>query len=118
MIISELEFWTKIFFSTLLVMIGVIAFVSYFYLDIRRCYQRQENRWWVGVLVTILPFIGLSIGLFVWMLWNPAIRPLFGILWFSCLVLSIILGQSVTSPYKMADWWNEFGKWLEKRKYR
>ncbi len=33
-------------------------------------------------------------------------------------VVSIALGESVKSPYKLAEWWIEFGKWRQNRKSR
>jgi hypothetical protein len=54
--------------------------------------------------------------LIIWMLWNPLVINIFFPLLFLGLFISFILYQSVISPYKLADWWVEFGKWLKNRK--
>jgi hypothetical protein len=116
MLDNRFFFWLKIGITFLLSILGVSGLIGYFYISFRRLYRIRENRWWVGPLAFGLPLISITFGILILMVWNPITRSDFGILFFLSFIVSLILSQSVTSPYKLADWWIEFGKWLQKRK--
>jgi hypothetical protein len=118
MISSDAVYWLKICLTFVLAILGITGLLSYFYLDIRGFYRIRENRWWVGFLATGLPLISLTLGILIWMIWNPLLHKAFWPLFFLSIIVSFLLGQSVTSPYKLADWWIEFSKWQQKRKSR
>jgi hypothetical protein len=116
MVDSDLFYWLKVSLTIILSVLSFSGLIGYFYLSFRRLYQNRDNRWWVGLVAFILPLISLTFGIFILMMWNPITRSDFWPLFFLSFIVSLILGQSVTSPYKLADWWIEFGKWLQKRK--
>ena len=109
-------YWIKVLLTIILSSLSLAGLLGYFYIDLRGFYRERENRWWAGPLATVLPLIALSCGLLIWMIWNPLVRTDFWPLFLFCLLVSIILGKSVTSPYVLAEWWVEFGKWWQKRK--
>lgn len=113
---SSWGYWGRVGLTLILSLSGVSALLGYLYLSFRRFYRKRENRWWVSLLAIGLPFIALTSGLLIWMLWNPLVSSLFWVFLFLSFLISVILCQSVTSPYKMADWWIEFDKWRQKRK--
>jgi hypothetical protein len=108
--------WIRITITALLSIIVAGGLLGYFYLIFGGFYRIRENRWWLGLLAIGLPFFSLTLGLIIWMIWNPLVISIFWPLLLLDLFISFILGQSVTSPYQLADWWLEFGKWLQKRK--
>ncbi len=101
--------------SVLCGMIFVITMFGYVYIDIRHLYREHERRRWIGLLAFLLPLTGLLAGIAILMIWNPLIRSLFWFLVIFAGVLSIVLWQSVVSPYEMADWWSKLGAWLKQR---
>jgi hypothetical protein len=110
--------WIKISITVLLSSIAMIGILGYFYISISGIYRNPQNRWWVGLLSIGLPIVTLFSGLIIWMLWNPLIIDVIVPLLILSLFVSVLLGQSITSPYKLADWWIEVGKWRQKRKQK
>ena len=108
----------RMIFTIILSITGISALLGYFYLSMGRFYQYREKRWWVGMLAFVLPGIALLFGLFIWMMWDSRVATMFWYLFGFSLFVDFILYQSVTSPYKMADWWLELNKWLQGRKTR
>jgi hypothetical protein len=93
----------------------LIVLIGYVYIDIRHLYREREQRRMIGLLALLLPFTGLLAGIGILMIWNSLLRSLFWLLVIFVLVVSIILWQSVISPYEMTDWWSKLGAWLKKR---
>ncbi len=115
---SNIVYWIKVSLTLILSLMSVGGLVGYFYVSFGRFYRNRKNRWWVGPLAFGLPLISFIFGILILMMWNPITRSDFWPLFLISLIISLILGQSITSPYKLADWWIEFGKWLQKRKSR
>lgn len=108
----------KVIGTIFLGIVGFCALAGYYYVDTRNLYREPSNRWWAGLLAMGLPMIsGLSV-IMVLLIWNPLARSVFWPLVFLSAFVSFLLGQSITSPYKLADWWIEFGKWYQQRKSR
>jgi hypothetical protein len=101
--------------TVILGIILLIVLIGYVYIDIRHLYRERERRWWIGLLAFILPMTGLLAGIGILVIWNQLIRSLFWLLLIFAGVLSIILWQSIVSPYEMADWWTKFGIWWKQR---
>ena len=118
MIESSWSYWVKVGLTVIFSILGTVGLLGYFYLSFGGFYRNRENRRWAGFLAIGLPFIALTFGLLIWMLWNPLVSSIFWALLLLGLFISVLLGQSVTSPYKLADWWIVFDKWLQKRKSR
>jgi hypothetical protein len=108
----------RILLTIVLSVLSISALLGYFYISFGGFYRNREKRWWIGILAFSLPAIALFSGLLIWTLWNPLVSVMFWYLFGFSLFVSYILYQSITSPYKAADWWIEFSKWLQKRKSR
>lgn len=108
--------WIKVFLTVFLSIISIGCLLGYFYISFSGLYRKPENRWWVGLLAIGLPLISLTLGLIIWIVWNQLVLSILWPILFLILFVSYLLGQSVTSPYKLADWWTELSRWLMKRK--
>jgi hypothetical protein len=108
--------WIRIIITFLLSSIIIISLFGYLYLSLRKSYANKVKRRWVGLLAMGLPFVSFTLGLIIWMLWNPLVIKIFLPLLFLGMFISFILYQSIISPYKLADWWVDFDKWLKNRK--
>jgi hypothetical protein len=113
-----IEIVFKIIVTVLLVIVSIGGIAGYFYIDIRRLYQEKENRWWVGLLAIGLPIISFISGVVILMLWNPSARKVFWFLLLFIVGVSLILRESIVSPYEMADWWSQVGNWWKQKKKR
>ena len=105
----------NIIVTVILGMIVVIALFVYMYIDIRHLFRDRDRRWKIGLMAFLSPLVGVLAGIGILMIWNPSIRPLFWMLVIFAMVLSIILWQSIVSPYKLADWWGQLGAWIKKK---
>ena len=111
---SMIETVLNIIATVLLGIITIAGLGSYLYIDLCRLYKKRERRKWIGLLAIILPLIALTSGIGILMIWNILARRLFWQLLLLAGVVSFILWQSITSPYKIADWWSKLGNWLKK----
>lgn len=101
--------------TVLLGLILLIVLIGYVYIDIRHLYRERERRRLIGLLAFVLPMSALLSSIGILLIWNPLARSLFWLLLILAGVVSIILWQSIVSPYEMADWWSKFGKWWKQK---
>ncbi len=99
----------------LISLLGYCFIFGYTYFNIRYIYSNRERRYGFGLLAFLLPFTGLLAGVVILMIWKPLTRSLFLPLVIFSVFLSVILWQSIVSPYQMAEWWGKLGAWLKKR---
>ena len=106
----------KIVITIPLAIISAAGIIGYFYISFGRLYEKREDRLRIGLLAFGLPMIALMSGIGILLIWNPLAIGILELLLLLSAVTSIILWQSIISPYKMADWWTKMAIKLNKKK--